>query len=215
MNEYQSPEWKELSKRILKRDNYTCKICKLFSPNLGQVQIFDEVNSNIELHQYSSGPDRSLYSFTSANDSLTIDIDFFPAWLVTPVLNVHHSRYINGKLTWEYDDEELHTLCRQCHTKLHQDIEIPIYSSPDTYSHHIKTNPKDTGTGRAHNHRPWVFIEKDKNNNEYQVSSVKPTMTYLILGTEDNEEVKRKAKKLLDYFFKKYLPEYSQKPHSL
>lgn len=30
-------------------------------------------------------------------------------------LHVHHLRYITGKKPWEYDDEDLRTLCKKCH----------------------------------------------------------------------------------------------------
>ncbi len=34
-------------------------------------------------------------------------------------LNVHHSRYVQGRMPWEYPDEELHTLCEDCHADEH------------------------------------------------------------------------------------------------
>jgi 5-methylcytosine-specific restriction endonuclease McrA len=36
---------------------------------------------------------------------------------------VHHKEYINGLMAWEYPDELLITLCRECHAKLHGVIE--------------------------------------------------------------------------------------------
>ena len=36
-------------------------------------------------------------------------------------LNVHHSKYSEGKRPWEYDDIDLITLCSRCHRK-HHDI---------------------------------------------------------------------------------------------
>lgn len=35
-------------------------------------------------------------------------------------LNVHHLRYVIGKLPWQYPDEELITLCESCHKTEHQ-----------------------------------------------------------------------------------------------
>lgn len=35
-------------------------------------------------------------------------------------LNVHHLVYENGKLAWEYPNENLITLCEQCHAKEHK-----------------------------------------------------------------------------------------------
>ena len=34
-------------------------------------------------------------------------------------LNVHHKKYIYGKLPWEYEDSSLVTLCENCHKKKH------------------------------------------------------------------------------------------------
>ena len=38
----------------------------------------------------------------------------------TDGLNVHHLRYIAGRKPWEYDDEDLITLCAKCHKKRHE-----------------------------------------------------------------------------------------------
>ena len=32
------------------------------------------------------------------------------------ILNVHHKKYINGKMPWEYLDKDLITLCEKCHS---------------------------------------------------------------------------------------------------
>ena len=34
-------------------------------------------------------------------------------------LNVHHKRYIDGKLPHEYENEDLITYCKDCHTVIH------------------------------------------------------------------------------------------------
>lgn len=39
-------------------------------------------------------------------------------------LNVHHKRYIYGKLAWEYDDSNYMTLCEECHEKLTDSIKV-------------------------------------------------------------------------------------------
>lgn len=36
-------------------------------------------------------------------------------------LNVHHKRYIEGAKAWEYETNELITLCEDCHKKVHRD----------------------------------------------------------------------------------------------
>jgi hypothetical protein len=35
-------------------------------------------------------------------------------------LNVHHKKYIKDKKIWEYDDNNLSTLCESCHKEVHE-----------------------------------------------------------------------------------------------
>ena len=44
-------------------------------------------------------------------------------------LQVHHLHYVMGKLPWEYSDDQMLTLCRDCHAELHQKEEIPVFCS--------------------------------------------------------------------------------------
>lgn len=41
----------------------------------------------------------------------------------TKYLNVHHIKYIKGRKPWEYPEELLVTLCRNCHSKVHKIID--------------------------------------------------------------------------------------------
>lgn len=34
-------------------------------------------------------------------------------------LQVHHKKYISGRMAWEYDDFDLLTLCGKCHSEHH------------------------------------------------------------------------------------------------
>lgn len=43
-------------------------------------------------------------------------------------LHVHHLRYIKGRNPWEYGDEDLITLCEDCHNKTHEEINKQIMS---------------------------------------------------------------------------------------
>lgn len=33
-------------------------------------------------------------------------------------LHVHHGYYAKGRMPWEYEDETLHTLCKDCHERI-------------------------------------------------------------------------------------------------
>ena len=35
-------------------------------------------------------------------------------------LHVHHRRYVKGRMVWEYEDDELVTLCLNCHESMHE-----------------------------------------------------------------------------------------------
>ena len=39
-------------------------------------------------------------------------------------LHVHHKSYTQGKLPWDYPDNNFETLCANCHTSEHSEIEI-------------------------------------------------------------------------------------------
>lgn len=43
-------------------------------------------------------------------------------------LHVHHLRYIKGNKPWEYNDEDLITLCEDCHSKTHAEINKQLMS---------------------------------------------------------------------------------------
>lgn len=43
-------------------------------------------------------------------------------------LNVHHIQYRRGAKPWEYDDNELITLCENCHKTQHDDIKSHVYN---------------------------------------------------------------------------------------
>lgn len=54
-------------------------------------------------------------------------------------LNVHHLSYENGKLAWEYPNEQLITLCKDCHENEHL-ITKPIIGEVYAYDHSDFTN---------------------------------------------------------------------------
>lgn len=39
-------------------------------------------------------------------------------------LNVHHQRYVKGRLAWEYEIDELQCLCQPCHAKHHEQRDL-------------------------------------------------------------------------------------------
>ncbi len=43
------------------------------------------------------------------------------------VLQIHHRYYVINKLPWDYPDDALMTLCKECHTKLHEAGHVLVY----------------------------------------------------------------------------------------
>jgi 5-methylcytosine-specific restriction endonuclease McrA len=41
-------------------------------------------------------------------------------------LCVHHKKYINGRMCWDYPDSLLITLCKICHNKLHEETKVDV-----------------------------------------------------------------------------------------
>jgi len=41
-------------------------------------------------------------------------------------LHVHHKKYINGRMCWDYPNNLLVTLCSECHESVHKSTKIKI-----------------------------------------------------------------------------------------
>jgi hypothetical protein len=52
-------------------------------------------------------------------------------------LHVHHKHYNNGAMIWQYQNWELTTKCKSCHTKTHEKKE-PVKEKPNKYPQIIK-----------------------------------------------------------------------------
>lgn len=65
------------------------------------------------------------------------------------LLNVHHKHYIVQHKAWEYEDDDLVTLCNECHTKIHQAIGAPVYSNENGFMKEVSLTPcsRCNGTG--------------------------------------------------------------------
>lgn len=83
-------------------------------------------------------------------------------------LQVHHTKYIQGRMAWEYPDDVLHTLCSECHIKIHKNTKITVEKSrsikPKLKSKPIKKKPqKDRLKGLSQKDRKLqLFYDKIK-----------------------------------------------------
>jgi len=202
--------WENKRANILQRDNYTCQVCNDFNPSLGLVNYFYPEDGDQQIHEYDSSP-RNLYMITSYLHRITINVNFGQNFLVLPVLQVHHKKYINGKENWDYEDKDLVTLCKNCHINLHLNHKIPVFESNGTKVEERIFVPRDLDYGRVHNYPSWVFIAQSSIKGEYVLSSIHPEVTYVILGSEDKDEMEAKAKLVLDNFLSRHLKKYVKK----
>lgn len=125
---YDDSRWAEKSKSIKARDNFTCQLCHAFNPSLEGHVILQQGDYET-IHNYYWAGDNYYEIYVHVDFPLTITFHFSPGFhLVMPRLNVHHKVYYRNRKIWDYQDEELVTLCESCHHYVHslKDIGIPI-----------------------------------------------------------------------------------------
>lgn len=142
---YEDSRWVEKSKSIKARDNYTCQLCHTFNPSIGDL-VFVKQGRYDTVHRYYWAGD-NYYDIYVKGYILTITFHFYAGFhLVMPRLNVHHKIYYRNRNLWDYQDDELVTLCEDCHHYIHslKDIGIPIVNK-DANGQNIlvgRTQPK-------------------------------------------------------------------------
>jgi hypothetical protein len=206
-NQYRTIEWLNKRKSVFKRDNYTCQNCGTFDPSSGTVNVFNKEENDIELHEYNSGS--SDYILTSTKHGITLTIEFgWGTWLVTPILQVHHKKYIKDLMIWEYQDTDLITLCKSCHIETHKNNTINIFSRNGLLIESKLIEPKDLHYRKTHNYKPWTFVTKI--GQEYSITSAYPSVSSLFIEEEIDkiEELQIIARKMVESFFMRFLPEY-------
>lgn len=108
--------------------------------------VSEKVEINLVRHK-----SEMLYFLVNMKDADLSKVNAKTAYLTkTPLfLNVHHKHYIIQHKAWEYDDEDLVTLCNECHTKVHQSIGVPVYSNKNGFMKEIQLTPclRCGGTG--------------------------------------------------------------------
>ena len=66
------------------------------------------------------------------------------------LLDIHHKSYICGHYAWEYDDNNLVTLCRTCHEKEHAKHNVLLYDEDDCLLRELHTCDRCLGSGYLH-----------------------------------------------------------------
>ncbi|ARV07201.1 hypothetical protein BTO04_11115 [Polaribacter sp. SA4-10] len=127
-------EWNEKRNKIIKRDECTCNICKQKATIFENGLMFKKKTTK-ELEEYKRSIANSWYDSVLPEFKNKYDRDILPEILknikIKPkqiILQVHHKYYVINNLPWDYPDDSLITLCNECHQKLHNNTNIPMYS---------------------------------------------------------------------------------------
>ncbi len=186
-NNYKSPEWRRKRKIILNRDNYTCIDCGAFNPMCGTV--FRQSNSNFEKHDYTYFRLAGWNHYKIYSDKIgrTIEVDLHNCRFVFATMQVHHCKYVMEKNLWEYDDIDLVTLCKTCHTKRHEESEIAFFDINNKYLYSKKLIPLD---------------HQDENDSDGEIpKSFCPKSTYFLFDYENEDEMSKIVRQIVDDFF--------------
>lgn len=107
-------EWSEVRNDIVKRDDNKCKNC-------GKPESVGPI---------ISGGSRNYFNpitFVGVPEAEAVKLE------------VHHKLYIRNKLPWEYNYDDLLTVCSSCHKEIHDNNEIYVYD--ENKRNIINTNP--------------------------------------------------------------------------
>jgi hypothetical protein len=122
-------EWFHKRNKIIQRDKDQCQLCKQicvqdWAPKYvggGNVILVPGIIEEITVVKTVNIP------FSDETIKFN-DIEFVFQEVTTPYFpNVHHTYYIQGRLAWEYPDEDLILLCHKCHLKFHQENTVNVY----------------------------------------------------------------------------------------
>lgn len=126
-------EWRSYREAVLKRDNQKCRKCETKASMKGSTAHYrdhtpDELSQLKLLNQVEHQlrePDIILDDGTYIKFKNAIPI---AERLEKPLyLHVHHHYYIFQHLPWEYEIDDLETLCAKCHEEFHQKHTVPYY----------------------------------------------------------------------------------------
>ena len=92
-------EWQIKRMKIFRRDGLNCTRCSKAAKN-SDLRFFLDIKGDIESLSFSYAP----HGF-----------------------DVHHLHYIKGRLPWEYENNALISVCRDCHVEIHRTETIKLY----------------------------------------------------------------------------------------
>ena len=113
-------EWRKLRDVVLERDNHKCTVCSTTaSSKHGKKHIKDLTKEEIELEKFLANVKNDYY--TDENEFNLQPATKVGEFINKPLhLHIHHTFYIITNLPWEYDIEDLVTMCEPCHFDYHK-----------------------------------------------------------------------------------------------
>ncbi|KFF11162.1 hypothetical protein [Flavobacterium hydatis] len=123
-------EWQKKRSEIIERDNQMCVKCNARQSKYinGQSYINYTKEEEEEFIQKVKEGVKKLFEEMNLVAPIPdrienpLHIDYQPIFL-----HVHHKYYIKNRLPWDYPSEALISLCKNCHQKIHDTENIPVY----------------------------------------------------------------------------------------
>ena len=154
-------EWREKRKKILDRDKNICCCCFKLGSIIKDKKVFRKKSlEEIELERIEIEKvyEQLLEYFNSISKFMEIkepydlpkkvEIETLTIDLEPTFLHVHHKYYIKNRKPWEYDNDALKTVCHNCHQKIHETKEIPVFiDNTMTKESKVKNCSKCRGIG--------------------------------------------------------------------
>ncbi len=138
-------KWKAKRLEILERDNFTCSKCGNVDFSKTFLSTYDE-KGNLERYCYHNESNTLEQFFEKSG--ITISHKFeYNEYPKIPIMNVHHKKYILNTNPWDYDNDDLITLCSDCHKKLHKKEKIPIFNKQGQLVDKAGKCPRCKGSG--------------------------------------------------------------------
>ena len=121
-------EWQKKRLEILVRDNFECVHCHKHSIR-GLEKILNEYKEYFGKLSFEGGV--STFRFESDGKTIYVigeiplkkdDVNLFST------LHIHHKLYIDKNYPWNYHNDDLETVCHDCHQGIHSRNSIPVYN---------------------------------------------------------------------------------------
>lgn len=119
-------EWMRKRMEILDRDNYRCTSCGVYETEKPFVISNFGQTDGVGIRWL----DATSIEWIDLKGNKRITVLNKPIGTPDKVykLHIHHEKYIENRLPWEYKNNFLKTLCHYCHETVHSETDIPVYN---------------------------------------------------------------------------------------